>query len=1042
MSTSGSAQTVVPDWENPAVLGRNREPARSTFISYPDLRTALSGQQSPWHASLNGTWKFNWARSPSDRPVHFFEEAYDVTRWRDIAVPGNWEVQGFGVPIYTDVEYPFPADPPHIPHEDNPVGSYRRSFTLPDDWEGKQVFVHFDGVNSAMYMWVNGREVGYSQGSKTPAEFNVTSLVRQGDNSLSVEVYRWSDGAYLEGQDYWKISGIERDVCLYAVPPTHVRDFFAVADLDGSYVDGILNLDVAVRNTSAREAVSHAVRVNLLDAAGRPVFDSPLESEVSVPAGAERSVRFERSVPAPERWTAETPHLYTLTMELLDSEGDVIQAVTTRLGFRKVEMRNGQLALNGAPITIKGVNRHEHNPYLGRTVTEEQMLEDLRLMKRFNINAVRTSHYPNTPRWYELTDEHGIYVVDEANIESHGMGYHPDTTLGNNPAWLEAHLDRTRRMVERDKNHPSVIIWSLGNEGGDGSNFEATSAWVHQRDPSRPVQYERAGRRPHTDIYVPMYARLPFLQEYASQERDRPLIMCEYAHAMGNSAGNLQDYWDVIEANRQLQGGFIWDWVDQGLYRESEDGEPYWAYGGDYGPPGTPSDGNFLINGLVFPDRQIHPHLWEVKKVYQYVKVIPVDVANGKFLLANKHDFVDLAHLELDWSLSANGRVLVRDTIAGLNAAPHDTVPLQIVHSIEPEPATEYFMMFRFLTKESTALVPAGHEVAWDQLRLPSYRPASPVNPDTLPALRLERSATSISVVGERFAIEWDGADGRMKSFRYNDTELIRSGPQPNFWRAPTDNDYGSGMPQRQGVWRAAAGGRAVTDVVAEQLAPSVVTIRVSATLLSDDADLQTSYTVFGSGDVVVNLRFEPIETNMPDLPRFGMTLTVPAEFDSVAWYGRGFHESYWDRKTGAMVGVYGGPVTELYHPYVRPQENGNRSDTRWVALWNEDAGVGLLAVGIPTIDFSTHPFANEDFDEGPEKRQRHTYDLKQRSFVTLNLDYRQMGLGGDNSWGARPHEQYMLPVMGYSYSFRLRPFTEPDGDPFSLGKQEFPLVP
>ncbi len=1041
MPAIGRAQEPIPDWENPAVLSRNKEPPKATFVPFPDLATALGGQPSPWLLSLNGTWKFNWVRRPADRPMDFFADAYDTSGWQDITVPGNWEVQGFGVPIYTNIPYPFPADPPHIPHDYNPVGSYRRTFTVPAAWEGNQIFLHFGGVKSAMYVWVNGQEVGYSQGSKTPAEFDITTYVRRGDNTLAVEVYRWSDGAYLEGQDYWKISGIERDVYLYAVPAVHIRDFFAMADLDESYVDGILNLEVAVRNAGTQPTVGYVVRVNLLDADGSPVFDSPLLTDLSVPEDSERSVRFERFVSTPARWTAETPSLYRLTMELLAPDGRAVEAVTTRIGFRKVEIGHGQLMVNGVPITIKGVNRHEHNPYLGRTVTEAQMLEDIRLMKQFNINAVRTSHYPDTPRWYELTDEHGIYVVDEANIESHGMGYHPDTTLGNDPAWLDAHLDRTRRMVERDKNHPSVIIWSLGNEAGDGSNFEATSAWIHQRDSSRPVQYERAGRRPHTDIYVPMYARIPFLREYASEERDRPLIMCEYAHAMGNSVGNLQDYWDVIESSRQLQGGFIWDWIDQGLYAETETGESYWAYGGDYGPPGTPSDGNFLINGLVFPDRQIHPHLWEVKKVYQYVKVIPVDLASGQFLVANKYDYIDLSHLALEWSVSADGKVLSHDTIVGLNATPHDTVPLDFQFQIEPEPETEYLLMFRFLTKQSTPLVPAGHEVAWDQFELPLHRRASQVKPEDLPALSLERTTTSISVVGERFTVDWDAESGRMTSFAYDGVELLKRGPEPNFWRAPTDNDYGNGMPQRQGIWKDAANGRTVTDVVAEQLAPSVVRVRVSATMLSDDVDLRTSYTVFGSGDVVVDVSFEPTETNMPDLPRFGMALTLPTEFDSVTWYGRGPHESYWDRKTGAALGVYGGSVVDLYHPYVRPQENGNRSDTRWVALWNAASGVGLLAVGAPTIDFSAYPFANEDFDEGPEKRQRHTYDLERRPFVTLNLDYRQMGVGGDNSWGARPHEQYTLPVKGYSYSFRLRPFTQSDGDPATLSKQLFPDI-
>jgi beta-galactosidase len=1038
--TSHQRQDAHPDWENPAVIGRNKLPPHASFLGYPDVRTALQGDpaESPYYVTLNGVWKFSWVRRPADRPVDFFREDFDITDWHDIQVPGNWEVQGFGVPIYTNIPYLFPRNPPFIPHDYNPVGSYRTGFFVPESWHDRQVLLHFAGVKSAMYVWVNGRQVGYSQGSKTPAEFNITPYVRDGNNTLAVEVYRWSDGAYLEGQDYWKISGIERDVFLYSTPNVHIRDLFASADLDGEYVNGVLRLAVTVSNHS--EAVAdRQLKVDLLDAHGRSVFDAPLERGMTVGPAGELVAQFERPVAAPAQWTAETPNLYALTVELADTDGPTLEAVATRVGFRKVEMKDGQLMVNGVPVTIKGVNRHEHNPLLGRSVTEEQMLEDIRLMKQFNINAVRTSHYPNTTKWYELTDEYGIYVVDEANIESHGMGYHPDTTLGNDPAWLEARLDRTRRMVERDKNHPSVIVWSLGNEGGDGSNFEATSAWIHQRDPSRPVQYERAGRRPHTDIYVPMYARIPFLAEYASEERDRPLIMCEYAHAMGNSVGNLQDYWDVIESNRQLQGGFIWDWIDQGLYAETAEGEPYWAYGGDYGPPGTPSDGNFLINGLVFPDRAIHPHLWEVKKVYQYIKVRPLDLEHGRVVVVNQHDFRDLAGFELEWNVAADGVPVADGRVTDLTVLPHDSAVVAVpLPRIDPAPGVEYLLTLSFKLKQGSDLVPQGHEVAWDQFELPVHRPSVAIDPDTLPPLSLTETQATVLIEGQRFALSFDRANGKMESLVYEGFDMILSGPQPNFWRASTDNDFGNRMPERQGRWRDAWAKGKVSDVAVRQLQPSVIQVIVSAAILADDVDYHTSYTVYGSGDVLVDNRFAPTETNLPNLPRLGMTLTLPVEFDRVAWYGRGPHESYWDRKTGAAVGSYESSVSDLYHPYVRPQENGNRSDTRWLALTNA-AGVGLLAVGVPLIEFSAHHFTLADFDEGTEKQQRHTYDLRQRNLVTLNLDFRQMGLGGDNSWGARPHEQYTLPVRGYSYSFRLRPFSPADGAPSDLSKQRFP---
>ncbi|MDH5468126.1 MAG: beta-galactosidase, partial [Candidatus Aminicenantes bacterium] len=558
----------VPDWENPAVVGREKEPAHCTYIPYADVQTALKNKlaQSPYYKSLNGLWKFSWVRKPADRPVDFYKDEYDVSQWEEIKVPGNWELQGYGVPIYTDEEYPFPANPPRIPHDYNPVGSYRRGFTVPEDWNSRQVFLHFGGVKSAMYAWINGKEVGYSQGSKTPAEFNITRYLREGQNTLAVEVYRWSDGAYLEGQDYWKISGIEREVFLFSTPNVMVRDFFVLGDLDESYVNGKLMVTVKMRNYTPEIPKNYSLRMELLDANNQPVFEAPLSEEIKFEGLNEAEIRFERIVENPARWSAETPNLYSLVLSLLNDSGQVIEVVGCRTGFRKVEIKGGQLLVNGLPIMIKGVNRHEHEPETGRVVSEEYMMKDIRLMKQFNINAVRTSHYPNVPRWYELCDQYGLYVVDEANIESHGMGFHPDRTLANKPEWKKAHMERTIRMVERDKNHPSIIIWSLGNEAGDGVNFESTYAWIKKRDPSRPVQYEPAGLKPHTDIVCPMYKQIQHLEEYLSRGLDdRPLILCEYAHAMGNSVGNLQDYWDYFEKHRELQGGFIWDWVDQGL---------------------------------------------------------------------------------------------------------------------------------------------------------------------------------------------------------------------------------------------------------------------------------------------------------------------------------------------------------------------------------------------------------------------------------------------------------------------------------------------
>jgi len=1033
----------VKDWENPAVFGWNKEPAHCTYIPYADMKTALTNDpaQSPFYQSLNGTWKFNWVRKPADRPLDFYKDDYDASQWKDIVVPGNWELQGYGIPVYTNTDYPFPVNPPHIPHDYNPVGSYRRSFKVPESWEGRQAFLHFRGVKSAMYVWVNGKKVGYSQGSKTPAEFNITEYLGPGENTLAVEVYRWSDGAYLEDQDYWKISGIERDVFLFSTLNVMIRDFFVLGDLDDNYKDGELRVAVEVKNNLPRALMGYQVHLELFDADNKPAFGAPLAKEVSLDQLEEAEIHFEQSIKEPKKWTAETPNLYSLALSLLDDSGKIIEVVGCKVGFRKVEIKEGQLLVNGVPILIKGVNSHDHDPVTGRYVTEELMIKDLQLMKKFNINAVRTSHYPKHPRWYELCDKYGLYIVDEANIESHGIGYDPDKTLGNNPEWKAAHLDRTIRMVERDKNHPSIIIWSLGNEAGDGVNFEATSAWIKRRDPSRPVQYERAGTRPHTDIVCPMYRTIHHLQEYLEKGLDgRPLIMCEYAHAMGNSVGNLKDYWDFFDQHKELQGGFVWDWVDQGLLKRTEEGEEFWAYGGDFGTPGTPSDLNFCINGLVFPDRKVHPHLWEVKKVYQYIKAKPLDLKAGKIEIQNRHDFTNLNKFGMSWTVMADDKEIAKGRLPGMDVKPHDlrviTLPLP---GIEPEPGVEYFLSLSFRTKEEAPLIPRGYEVAWEQFKLPVFKAAAEVDSTEFPELLLEETEKSVQIKGQDFLVAFDKQRGEITSLVYKSTEFIRTGPVPNFWRAPTDNDFGSRMPERLAVWKEASDNRNVGKFKAKQINAREVQVEIVFILPAVDSKYYVTYTVFGSGDVIIENRFVPESKNLPEIPRMGMTMTLPTDFEIISWYGRGPHENYWDRKTGAPVGVYSGKVMDQYHPYIRPQENGNKTDVRWVALTN-DRGLGLLAVGRPLLSVSANHFLMEDFDHGPEKQQRHTYHLRKRNLVTLNLDYKQMGVGGDTSWSdrARPHPEYTLYAKEYSYSIRLRPFSRKDGTPLVLSKQTF----
>jgi beta-galactosidase len=1036
------AATQLEEWEDISVPSRNAEPMHVTYIPYDTTAQALRNdfKGSPYYLSLNGLWKFKWVPKPADRPVDFFKDGYDVSPWADFPVPSNWEFKGYGTPRYMNSDYTFgpePPQPPKVPRDANPVGSYKRTFRIPPHWQGREVFLHFGGVNSAFYVWVNGQQVGYSQDSKTPAEFNITRYLREGENTVAMQVYRYSVGSYLEAQDMWRISGVEREVYLFSTSRVHIRDFFARAGLDEKFVDGNLRVTVSLRNLLDRATARYRVRLQLYDSRRRPVFSKPLVQEADLAAGATAEVEFAQSVPSPAHWTAETPNLYSLVLTLTDAKDKVLEVVTSKVGFRNVEIRGGQLLVNGVPIYIKGVNRHEHDPVEAKVMSEELLRKDIQLMKQLNINAVRTSHYPNVPRWYELCDEFGLYVIDEANIESHGMGYRPERTLANKPEWLPLHMDRTVRMVERDKNHPAVIIWSLGNEAGDGPNFQATYRWVKQRDPSRPVQYERAELRPHTDIYAPMYTRIPQLIKYAATEQPRPLIMCEYAHAMGNSVGDFQDYWDVIYAHRQLQGGLIWDWVDQGILKTNERGERYFAYGGDFSD--SPTDQNFLCNGVVLPDRTPHPHAWEVKKVYQYIKVEPFDWRRNQFKITNRYDFLALGGFEISWKLVAEDKILASGKLPRLEVPPRSSTTVTVsLPSIDPQPGVEYFLTFSSGTTMATPLIPRGYEVAWDQLPVPASKPVETlVDLGRLPALKLAETAEEVSVSGADFAIAFDKRAGTIRSFRYKGVELIRTGPIPDFWRAPTDNDYGNGMPVRCAVWREAGAKRVVDSVSATQVSEKEVQIRVEAALPAGNSRYTTTYTVYASADVIVENSFTPGQAGLPKLPRFGMQMTLPVSFDTITWYGRGPHENYWDRQTSAAVGIYRGTVMEQYHPYIRPQENGYKTDVRWVALTNPD-GIGLVALGMPLVSTAASHFSIADYEHGAQKEQRHSVDLRKRDLVTFNVDYRQMGVGGDDSWGARPHDEYMLPAKPYSYAFRLRPFSAKEESPAALSKQRF----
>ncbi len=1014
-----------PDWENPQMIGRDKEAAKATAVPFADVESALSRdpELSPWVVSLNGPWDFHWSPNPAERPVDFHQPDFDISSWDEIPVPANWQLHGHGYPIYTNVRYSWgEPDPPRVPHDFNPVGSYRRTFSVPDDWDGRQVILHFAGVSSAFYLWVNGQEAGYSQGSRTPAEFDITEYLQPGENLVAAEVYRYSDGSYLECQDFWRISGIFRDVFLYSLGDLQIRDFEVHTDLDEEYRDAVLGIDVRIANLGT-ESRPFVVSGTLYDAAGDVVADD-LEVNGEATAHTEIAVQLEREMDDPPKWSVEEPNLFRLVLTLSELDGTVIQAVSTNVGFREVEITNGQLLVNGVAVLLKGTNRHEHDPDTAHVMSTEGMVRDILLMKQHNINAVRTSHYPDVTEWYDLTDRYGLYVIDEANIESHGIGYEPDKTLGNKPEWGPAHMDRTVSMVERDKNHPSIIIWSLGNEAGDGVNFTATADWVRDRDPSRPVHYERAELGPNTDIFCPMYARIPDIVEYAENYDDRPLILCEYSHAMGNSNGNVADYWKEIYAHERLQGGFIWDWVDQGL-RQPIPGRPdefYFAYGGAFEPEGVYHDDNFLMNGLVSADRVPHPGLLELKKVHQYITVTPVDPTRGMLEITNGYGFIDLGGFDVNWEFKGDGQVIDSGSLGTLDIAAGEsrtiTVPLP---RLQPRPGVEYWLDLSFRLAEGTLWADKGHEVAWEQFRLNMGGEAPSLDPSTMPALEMEQDTEGLEIFGEGFSVRFDLSAGVLTSFKTGGRELLSTGPMPNFWRAPTDNDRGNEMPERLASWKAASSNWVVTSSEVEKKAPAMVEVRFNGSFPDVGSSNKIVYTVHGNGEIAVDVSFLPGSSELPELPRYGMQMEVAGGFETVTWYGRGPHESYWDRKAGARVGVWNGTVDEQFVDYSEPQENGNKTDVRWMSL-TDGEGRGLLVIGEPLIAFSAHHYTTDDLEDA-----KYSWQMERRDDITLSIDMQQTGVGGDDSWGARTHDDYTVWPEPLSYSFRMGPLHPSD---------------
>ena len=1043
-----ASRASLPEWEDLRVLSINKEPPHASFLPHPTKESALrSGfYESPWKVSLNGEWRFKLVRCPSEAPEGFYEPGFDDSSWDVIPVPSNWQLLGYDKPIYVNYRYPFSANPPRVPEDDNPTGLYRRWFTLdPSELEGKQVFIVFEGVDSAFYLWVNGHFVGYSQGSRLPAEFNVTPYVRGGENLVAAMVLRWCDGSYLEDQDMWRLSGIYRDVYLYFAPYVHIRDFFVRTRFDERYEDAELDVLVKVRNYSSEVRRGFAVEAELFDADGDPVFEGPLKAEVGeLRPGGEAYLTLRRRVARPRKWSAEDPYLYKLVITLRGPSGEEVEAVSSYVGFRQVEVRGGRILVNGVPVLLKGVNRHEHDGVRGHAITIEDMVRDVVLLKRLNFNAVRTSHYPNHPYWYHLCDRYGVYVIDEANIECHGLARIREAGLAKanepaaNPEWLAAFMERCVRMVERDKNHPCIIMWSLGNESGYGPNHEAVAAWVRSYDPTRLVHYEGAthalwtlGRVPRSvDVISVMYPTIEFLVELATDPRDdRPVIMCEYAHSMGNSTGNLKEYWDAIRGHERLCGGFIWDWIDQGLLKE-EGGARYWAYGGDFGD--EPNDGNFCINGILWPDRTPQPAAWECKKVLQPVEAEPVDLERGEVRVLNRYDFTRLNEaVEILWELRADGRVLQSGRVPTPPVEPHGSAVIKVPYEVpEPRPGTEYWLVLRYKLARDTPWAERGYEVGWTQFKLPVRAPEpEPIRVTDMPPLRLEEGKGAVRVTGRDFELVVDEERGGL-TYTYQGRLLIKGATLLDVWRAPTDNDaarmarewlrFGLDRIEHRVEWLRAA-------KLSPQVAQVELELRSSALRISAGFWSHYRLLVYGNGDIYVEARVEPDE-GLPPLPRVGITLQVPGRYRHVTWYGRGSHENYRDRREGAMVDVYSGTVEEQYVPYVRPQENGNKTDVRWVAL-RDGEGWGLMAIGVQLMEVSAHFFTAHDL-----ARAKHTHELTWREDIYLHLDYKQRGLGGA-SCGPDVLPQYEVHPETVHFDVILRPL-RPGDDVVELGKR------
>ncbi len=1021
------AQTVN-DWENPDVNGINKENPHAYSFLFEEK------SNNPAIQSLNGIWKFHWSPDPQTRPLEFYTEGYSTEKWDNILVPGNWELQGFGTPIYTNIAYPFKKDIPRVTGEPdksfttykerNPVGSYLTSFEVPDNWSDKQIFLNFGGVQSAMYVWVNGQKVGYSENSMSPAEFDITSYIHKGDNKLAVEVYKYCDGSYLEDQDIWRLGGIFRDVDLIALPKVFIDDYFVKAIPDKTYANANVSIDLSLDNRQLQNITGLQVEAEITRySKSGEYIDIPVAVKVQASKSKQVQLSIKSFIQHPKLWSAETPDLYHLNLKLTNKKGEIVDKAECYFGVRKIEVRGDVFYINDRPVKLKGINRHEQHPRTGKYMSRQLMVRDMELMKQANINMIRTSHYPDDPMFYELCDKYGFYVMDEANQESHAYGL-GNKELGEDPAWKKAHLERATSLVGRDKNHACVIFWSLGNEGGKGQNMKAMADTIRKLDPTRLVFSDT--HREISDIYDDSYLHPADLQKLGKKIKDKPVIMREYAHVMGNSGGNLQEYWDVIYADSSICGAAIWEWDEHGLPK-TKDGSPlkltdhpndynltdneFWAYGGDFGD--KPNDGNFVMRGLVSTDRKPYPHYYEVQKVYQPAVFQMVNEKLASIRVTNHFDFQSLQNFDFEYEYTSNGKSFQRGTFRCDDVLPgtSSVVNLPLPH-LNDTVASDICLNIYVRLKNATLWAETGYCIAREQFVLKSFAWKKIVSVGK--TVNVTETASQIQLKTETMTFVLDKKTGSLTSWKVNEQEILKGQLEPYFWKTPNDNQKHAGYVEEFGKWRNAAESRVVKNVLLSRQ-DNFVLVKFEMNLPTIGANYTLSYQLNGLGQLQVEASYQPMNDAITLMPKFGMRMRIPEIYSTVGWYGRGFYENYPDRKTASFIGLYRAKLDDFTVHYVAPQDNANRCDVRWFMLSSQNK-TAIKITGLQPLCFRAWPYTEDDLEAA-----RHDYELPKRDFINLNIDLNIHGVGGDDSWGAKTMDKYTIPGnKPYKYGFVL----------------------